>query len=63
MKAETTPSTDKLLRKKQVAEKLACSTKTVEREMKEGHLTRVKVRGCVCFRESEVNAIINRQKP
>jgi len=54
---------DKLLRKREVAELLACSTKTVEREVREKHLTRIKVRGGVRFRESEVNAIINGKKP
>jgi excisionase family DNA binding protein len=50
---------DKLLRKKEVAERWACSLKTVEREVQDGNLTRVKVRGAVRFRESEVNKIIN----
>jgi excisionase family DNA binding protein len=63
MKDIESHSNDKLLRKRQVAEKLACSTKTVEREVQDGHLTRVKIRGGVRFRESEVNAIINRRKP
>ena len=54
---------DKLLRKWQVADKLACSTKTVEREVQDGNLTRVKIRGGVRFRESEVNKIINGKKP
>lgn len=60
MKPENPSSDDKLLRKWQVAEKLACSTKTVEREVQDGNLTRVKIRGGVRFRESEVNEIINR---
>ena len=50
---------DKLLRKSEVAEKLACSLRTVEREASVGHLTRVKIRGGVRFRESEVRKIIN----
>ena len=49
---------ERLLRKKQVAEKLACSERTVDREASCGRLTRVKVRGGVRFRESEVQAII-----
>lgn len=52
---------DRLLRKKAVAALLACSVRTVEREANEGHLTRIKVRRNVCFRESEVNQIINRR--
>jgi len=52
---------DKLLRKWEVAERLACSLKTVEREVNEGHLTRVRIRRNVCFRLSEVNRIIDRR--
>lgn len=50
---------DKLLRKREVAERLACSLRTVEREANAGHLTRVKIRGGVRFRESEVQRMIN----
>lgn len=50
---------DKLLRKRDVAERFACSLKTVEREVQDGKLTRVKIRGGVRFRESEVNKIVN----
>jgi len=50
---------DKLLRKREVADRLACSVRTVEREVISGNLERVKVRGGVRFRESEVNRIIN----
>jgi excisionase family DNA binding protein len=50
---------EKLLRKKQVAETLACSLRTVDREASSGRLTRIKVRGGVRFRASEVRAIIN----
>jgi excisionase family DNA binding protein len=52
-------TTENLLRKKEVAKMLACSVRTVEREASCGRLTRVKVRGGVRFRESEVLAIIN----
>ena len=51
-------STDKLMRKREVAERLACSLRTVERESNAGRLTRIKVRGGVRFRESEVQRII-----
>ena len=61
MKDAELGSGDKLLRKWEVADRLACSIKTVEREMNDGHLTRIKVRRNVCFRESEVNRIINRR--
>jgi excisionase family DNA binding protein len=50
--------TEILLRKKQVAEKLACSLRTVDRLANSGRLKRVKCAG-VRFRESEVLAIIN----
>ena len=59
MSVETQRVSDKLLRKSEVAHRLACSTKTVEREAQAGHLTRVKVRGGVRFRESEIQKIIN----
>jgi excisionase family DNA binding protein len=52
---------DKLLRKREVAERWACSLRTVEREANDGHLTRIKVRRNVRFLESEVNKIINRR--
>ena len=52
---------DKLMRKREVAERLACSLRTVEREASIGRLTRIKVRGGVRFRESEVQKIINGQ--
>jgi excisionase family DNA binding protein len=61
MKATEPESNDKLLRKWEVAERWACSLKTVEREVQDGNLTRVKIRGAVRFRESEVNKIINRR--
>lgn len=50
---------ENLLRKKEVAEMLACSVRTVDRLASSGRLTRVKVGGCVRFRASEVQAIIN----
>lgn len=49
---------EKLLRKREVAERLACSLRTVEREASTGRLTRIKVRGGVRFRESEVQKLI-----
>jgi excisionase family DNA binding protein len=49
---------DRLLPKKVVAALLACSVRTLEREVQDGHLKRVKVRGGVRFRESEVKRII-----
>jgi excisionase family DNA binding protein len=55
-------SDDRLLQKKVVAALLACSVRTVEREVQDGRLTRVKVRGGVRFRESEVKRIIQGDK-
>ena len=52
-------SPEKLLRKREVAERLACSLRTVEREASGGRLTRIKVRGGVRFRESEVQKLIS----
>jgi len=52
-------NSDRLLRKKEAAAKLACSERTLDREADCGRLTKVKVRGGVRFRESEIQAIIN----
>jgi predicted DNA-binding transcriptional regulator AlpA len=57
MKTELQSTSDTLLRKKQVAEKLACSPRTVDRLASSGRLTRVKCAG-VRFRASEVQTII-----
>ena len=48
-----------LLRKRQVAEMLACSQRTVDRLVCVGKLTRVRILGGIRFRLSEVQAIIN----
>ena len=53
------PNSDRLLRKKDVAALLACSMRTVERLVASGRLIRVKVRGAVRFRESQILSIIN----
>jgi len=58
MMVETQTKTDRLLRKKEAAQELACSERTIDREANCGRLTRVKIRGGVRFRESEVQAII-----
>ena len=62
MNAGTHFPCDKLLRKREVAELLACSLRTVEREVLSGKLKKVKIRAGVRFRESEVNQIINGSK-
>lgn len=50
---------DKLLRKRQVAELLACSCRTVDRLVASGRLTAVRILGGVRFRLSEVRTLIN----
>jgi excisionase family DNA binding protein len=50
---------DVLLRKKQVAEKLACSLRTVDRLASSGRLTRVKILGGIRFRFSQVQQLMN----
>jgi excisionase family DNA binding protein len=45
---------ERLLRKRQVAEKLACSLRTVDRLVNGGRLTRVKILGGIRFRFSQV---------
>ncbi len=54
-------TSDRLIKKPEVAKRLACSFRTIEREVNEGRLTRIKIRGAVRFRESEVEKIISRQ--
>lgn len=56
---ETTYFEDRLLKKGQVAEVLACSTRTVDRLAEAGRLTRVYVLAGIRFRMSEVQAIMN----
>jgi excisionase family DNA binding protein len=56
---ESKTGEDRLLRKKDAAAILACSERTIDREASSGRLTRVKVRGGVRFRESEVQSIIS----
>jgi len=50
---------DKLLRKKQVAEMLAHSVRSVDRLVQKKILTPVRILGGVRFRLSEVQALIN----
>jgi excisionase family DNA binding protein len=59
MKPELPSSNDALLRKKQVAEKLACSLRTVDRLVNAGALTRVKILGGIRFRLSQVQMLMN----
>jgi predicted DNA-binding transcriptional regulator AlpA len=49
---------ERLLRKRQVAEMLACSARTVDRLASLGRLTRVRILGGIRFRLSQVQTII-----
>jgi excisionase family DNA binding protein len=55
----TSQANDKLLRKKQAAELLAVSQRTIDRMVSLGKLTRVKVLGGIRFRCSQVQSIID----
>jgi excisionase family DNA binding protein len=59
MKTENPNPDERLLRKKQVAEMLACSLRTVDRLVNAGRLTRVKILGGIRFRLSQVQILIN----
>lgn len=50
---------ESLLRKKQVAERLACSLRTVDRLVNAGKLTRVRILGGIRFRLSQVQMLMN----
>lgn len=50
---------DRLLKKSEVAEKLSCHTRTVDRLAKCGQLTRVKILGGIRFRLSQVQTLMN----
>jgi len=58
-KSSTQESNDKLIRKKQVAEMLAISLKSVERLVQSGQLTRIKILGAIRFRLSQVLKLMN----
>jgi len=49
----------KLLRKREVAELVTCSSRTIERLVQDGKLTPVKIRGAVRFLASQVEELIN----
>ena len=51
---------DSLLEKKHVGNRLSLSLRTVDRLVASGELEKVKVRGAVRFRESDVEALIER---
>ena len=51
---------DSLLEKKHVVNRLSLSLRTVDRLVASGELEKVKVRGAVRFRESDVQALVER---
>jgi excisionase family DNA binding protein len=59
MTTEIASANEKLLRKREVAERLACSLRTVDRLVNAGRLTRIKVLGGIRFRLSQVQIIMN----
>jgi predicted DNA-binding transcriptional regulator AlpA len=59
MNEKSNEMADKLLRKRDVAEKLACSPRTVDRLVNAGRLTRVRILGGIRFRLSQVLMLIN----
>jgi predicted DNA-binding transcriptional regulator AlpA len=58
MKIEDFMTSEKLLRKNQVAGMLACSLRTVDRLVVASSLTRVKILGGVRFRFSQVQTLM-----
>jgi excisionase family DNA binding protein len=59
MNGDNINSDDRLLKKREVAEKLSCSTRTVDRLVIAGRLTRVKIMGGIRFRLSQVQILMN----
>ena len=51
---------EKLLRKKDVVDRLALSKRSVDRLVTSGKLEKVKVMGAVRFRESDVQALVEK---
>ena len=59
MKTEVLNPDERLLKKREVAEKLSCSTRSVDRLVKRGWLTRIKILGGIRFRWSQVQTLMN----
>ena len=59
MISQTQADNDRLLRKREAAERLACSPRTVDRLVNAGSLTRVKILGGIRFRLSQVQSLMN----
>ena len=60
MEVKTAEPQDRLLRKKDVVDRLALSKRSVDRLVTSGKLEKVKVMGAVRYRESDVQALIER---
>ncbi len=59
MNNESFATNKKLLRKREVAEIVSCSLRTIERLVQDGKLKPVKIRGAVRFPESQVTQLIS----
>jgi excisionase family DNA binding protein len=59
MKPEVSNLDEHLLKKREVAGRLSCSLRTVERLVAAGKLTRVKILGGIRFRWSQVLSLMN----
>lgn len=59
MNGESSNFEERLLKKKEVAEKYSCSERSVDRMVKRGQLTRIKILGGVRFRLSQVQTLMN----
>ena len=57
---KTAEPQDRLLRKKDVVDRLALSKRSVDRLVTSGKLEKVKVMGAVRFRESDVQALVEK---
>jgi excisionase family DNA binding protein len=58
MSEQDSSPADRLIKKKEAASWLACSTRMIDRLVSAGKLSRVKVLGGVRFRFSEIQAIV-----
>jgi excisionase family DNA binding protein len=59
MKLEDLHIDERLLKKREVAERLSCSLRTVDRLVNAGRLTRIKIMGGIRFRLSQVQILMN----
>lgn len=59
MNTHISDAEDRLLKKKDAAQMLACSLRHVDRLVNAGKLTRIKILGAVRFRLSQVQSLMN----